>query len=84
MIFVTKKHIFLPNHNKKEGSAKTLPFFFEIRQLLLRGGKGNRHYGHRKRGTFAFAHLATPKQRTVLFCEMRCSSIPNRVGRIIA
>jgi hypothetical protein len=34
---------------------------------VLRGGKGNRHYGHRSRVTYALTHLTPPKQRTVLF-----------------
>ena len=29
--------------------------------------KGNALLGHRKRGTYAFAHLTLPKQHTVLF-----------------
>jgi hypothetical protein len=41
----------------------------------LRGGKGNRHYGHRSRGTYALTLLTPPKQRTVLFgkCVVRPS-----------
>jgi hypothetical protein len=42
---------------------------------VLRGGKGNRHCGHRSRGTYALTHLTPPKQRTVLFgkCGVRPS-----------
>jgi hypothetical protein len=33
----------------------------------LRGGKGNRHYGHRSHGTYVLTPLSPPKQCTVLF-----------------
>jgi hypothetical protein len=44
--------------------------------VVLRGGKGNRHCGHRSRGTYALTHLTPPKQRTVLFgkCGVRPSA----------
>jgi hypothetical protein len=48
--------------------------------VVLRGGKGNRHCGHRSRGTYALTRLTPPKQRTVLFgkCGVRPSSYRRR------
>jgi hypothetical protein len=55
-----------------EGSHRSIG----LRLWVLRGGKGNRHYGHRSRGTYALTLLTPPKQRTVLFgkCGVRPSA----------
>jgi hypothetical protein len=57
--------------NDKEQSAQPS----SVSGAVLRGGKGNRHYGHRSRGTYVLTHLTPPKQRTVLFgkCVVRPS-----------
>jgi hypothetical protein len=47
---------------------------------VLRGGKDNRHCGHRSRGTYALTHLTPPKQRYCAVWKMRCSSFPLYYG----
>jgi hypothetical protein len=51
---------------------------------VLRGGKGNRHCGHRSHGTYALTHLTPPKQRTVLFgkCGVRPSPFIIGEGKV--
>jgi hypothetical protein len=46
------------------------------RPVGLRGGKDNRHFGHRSHGTFVLTPLTPPKQCTVLFgkCGVRPSA----------
>jgi hypothetical protein len=57
--------------------SRRIPWVYRTPFVVLRGGKGNRHYGHRSRRTYALTHLTPPKQRTVLFgkCGVR-PSIP--------
>jgi hypothetical protein len=47
---------------------------------VLRGGKGNRHFGHRSRGTYALTYLTPPKQRTVLFGKRGVRPSPQTCG----
>jgi hypothetical protein len=46
----------------------------------LRGGKGNRHFGHRSHGTFVLTPLTPPKQRTVLFEKCGVRPFPQTWG----
>jgi hypothetical protein len=55
---------------------RRIPSVYRTPFVVLRGGKGNRHCGHRSRGTYALTLLTPPKQRTVLFgkCGVRPSA----------
>jgi hypothetical protein len=48
--------------------------FAETLKRVLRGGKGNRHFGHRSHGTYVLTHLKAHRQFTGLSEELRLSS----------
>jgi hypothetical protein len=50
----------------------------------LRGGKDNRHYGHRSHWTFVLTPLTPPKQCTALFgkCGVRPSPFIMGEGKV--